>query len=305
MEKLIVTVTGRALFDLRQADQVYRTSGKQKYFEYMHSLESTTLKPGPAFYLVEAFNKIVHPVTKEPLITTTLVSQTHATAAVPILNSIEAYKLNISQMAFTGGAAQIPYIKAFGSDLFLSFNPDDVIGALGQGVASALLLSEWPEPESSLNEVRIAFDGDAVLFSDESEQIYSKYGIDKFVEVETKNAHVPLMPGPFKNLLVKLHTLQSVFGDARCPIVTALVTARGGRVLKRPIMTLKDWNVMVNVAIGLNGQDKDKVVEAFKPHIFFDDRLSNCQNVSRVSPSAQILGVTSTAHGAPQLKSQD
>lgn len=287
---LTVTVTGKTLFDLKKADNIYKEYGAQEYVKYMVSIENDTLEPGPAFYLIKALNSIKHPKTQTPLVKVTIVSQTPPNASVVIQNSIDKHNLSISQYAFTGGRPQFPYIKAFNSDLFLSFNPKDVTLAMKNGIPSALLLEKWAEPDSLNDEVRIAFDGDAVIFSDESEKYYRAEGLDKFIAKEKKDSNIPMREGPFKKFLSKLHEIQLAFPYEKCPIVTALITARGGRVLKRPLITLRHWEIDMNVAIGLDGVSKKSAIEAFKPHIFFDDRKSNCEDASFHSPSAQILG---------------
>lgn len=51
-----------------------------------------------------------------------------------------------------------------------------------------------PETENELSEsqLKVAFDGDAVLFSDESEVIVKKHGLDTFFEHEKEFENKPL-----------------------------------------------------------------------------------------------------------------
>lgn len=58
---------------------------------------------------------------------------------------------------------------------------------LCSGIAAATMFMPEKLTEVSESQLRVAFDGDAVLFSDESERIFKAHGLDKFFEHEREN----------------------------------------------------------------------------------------------------------------------
>lgn len=284
---LHVAVTGRALFDLSEADTVYREKGLAAYLEHMVKLRHKTLNPGPAFWLLKALGALKHPTTGENLVYLTLLSQNHAEAGMRLLYSTLKHGLNIDRTAFTGGAPQVPYLRALNADLFLSFSASDVKAALSSGIPAAHLLPQF-QPNTLTTQVRIAFDGDAVVFGDASDRLYRKHGYARFLKHEMDKASIPLPAGPFKRFLAKLNTLQKTFPPDQCPIRTALVTARGTHVLIRPLLTLESWGLRVDEAVGLDGTSKEQALKAFSPHIFFDDQAPNCAVASTVAVAGHV-----------------
>ena len=123
--------------------------------------------------------------------------------------------------------------------------------------------------ESHAHEIRIAFDGDAVLFSDEAEQVFQNKGLNAFVSHESEKAAIPLPPGPFKPLLEALHKLQTQSGPNHpMTIRTALVTARSAPAHERAIRTLMAWGVTVDEAMFLGGlPKKDFLKEIGRAHV--------------------------------------
>jgi 5'-nucleotidase len=210
---------------------------------------------------------------------------------IRILHSISHYKLDITRSAFTGGEPLFDYIEAFDVDLFLSKDETDVQKVIDSGIAAAALIYEPPNgyvPETST--VRIAFDADAVIFSDESEQIYKAKGIEAFHLNESNNIETPLNEGPYAKLLKMLSKIQSKMntGVELSPLRIAIVTARNSPSHMRVINTLRTWDVYVDEAFFLGGLPKDKILQAFKAHIFFDDQDSHLIPAKQVVPSARV-----------------
>ncbi len=220
-----------------------------------------------------------------------IMSRNSSETSMRIFNSIEHYGLDITRAALSGGASISPYLKAFNVSLFLSLHEDDVQAAVDSGVASALLYQKPDSATEELDQIRIAFDGDAVLFSDESERIYQSQGIEAFENHERENALKPLPEGPFARLLKALSYIQNNFKtpDGRsAPIRTALVTARSSPAHERVIRTLRAWDVAIDETFFMGGVAKSDVLAAFKPHIFFDDQLGHCERASPLVQTGRV-----------------
>ena len=210
-----------------------------------------------------------------------LLSRNNADTGLRIFNSIQHYGLKITRAAFTRGQSPYPYVRAFGAHLFLSANPEDVCRALHAGCAAATILARSPNAtNNSQAELRIAFDGDSVIFSDASERIFQEQGVEAFAKNEIEHAHKPLDSGPFHGFLSALHRLQQQFDADHCPIRTALVTARQAPAHKRVIHTLRDWHIRIDEAIFLGGLAKGEFLKAFGADIFFDDQQNNCASAN-------------------------
>ena len=203
---------------------------------------------------------------------------------------MEEYGLGITRAAFTRGRTPYKYLQSFAADLFLSANTEDVKLALANGHASAAIYKgSYIEQIEASGEIRIAFDGDAVLFSDEAERIFQADGLAAFKRHETEKSEEPLGAGPFKSFLAALNNLQKIFADQKeKPIRTALVTARDAPAHKRAIKTLRAWGISVDEAFFLGGLDKAAVLESFNPHIFFDDQQTYCVSASKVVPTGHV-----------------
>ncbi len=90
--------------------------------------------------------------------------------------------LTIEHGVFTRGRSPFAYLKPLRASPFLSANPDDVRAALAAGFPAARVLPEARRAASRYaDEIRIAFDGDAVLFSDEAERVFQSDGLSAFV----------------------------------------------------------------------------------------------------------------------------
>lgn len=276
-KKLVIAISSRALFNLDESHHVFTREGLAAYSKYQISHENDILAPGEAFGIVKKLLAINEMLEGEPRVDVILLSRNSADTGLRVFNSINDYELNITRAAFTGGESPWKYISPFDCQLFLSTEPSDVRNALEQGVAAATLLASNNETSES-NQLRFAFDGDAVIFSDESEQIYKKKGLDAFTKNEQEAAKIPLMGGPFRSFLSALHQLQGEFGGVECPIRTALVTARSAPAHERVIRTLRDWNVRIDESLFLGGLNKSQFLKAYGADVFFDDQESHCSS---------------------------
>ncbi len=280
MEKLVVAVSSRALFDLDESHAIFEQQGVEAYCRHQIENEDVPLAPGVAFNLVKKLLRLNESDAAHPRVEVILLSRNSADTGLRIFNSVQHHKLDIERAAFTRGASTHPYIPAFGAHLFLSAEAEDVRMALEAGFAAATILSsQTASPENIYpDQLRIAFDGDAVLFSDESERIFKQGGLDAFQENEAKAAKQPLPGGPFKNFLALLHQIQLDYPADTAPIRTALITARAAPAHERVIRTLRAWNIRIDEALFLGGKAKGEFLKAFGADIFFDDQKKHCES---------------------------
>ncbi|MGY6277800.1 5'-nucleotidase [Methylomonas sp. MgM2] len=283
-QKLVVAVSSRALFNLDESHRVFETQGKDAYCNYQIEHENEVLEAGPGFHLVKKFLDINKDFPESPLVEIILLSQNSADTGLRIFNSINHYGLSISRAAFTSGISPYGYIPAFGAHLFLSANGDDVKKALAAGYAAATIVSGAVAEASA--QLRIAFDGDSVLFSDESERIYQQQGLAAFAANERDEAHKPLTGGPLKEFLHALHRIQSRYEPEASPIRTALVTARSAPAHERVVRTLRTWGVRIDEALFLGGLPKGAFLKAFGADIFFDDQRGHCESAQMYQVAA-------------------
>lgn len=277
--KLIAAISSRALFDLEESNRVFEEQGVEAYYEYQLQHENEVLAPGIAFPLVRKLLALNALPPAKPRVEVILLSRNTADTGLRIMHSIEHYGLDISRAAFTGGESTYPYVPAFDAHLFLSANPEDVRKALDAGHAAATILPSNVGQNLLASEgLRIAFDGDAVLFSDEAERVYKREGLDAFTLSEVSAARQPLSGGPFKNFLAALHRIQSEFPAELSPIRTALVTARSAPAHERVVRTLRAWDIRIDEALFLGGLDKGPFLKAFGADIFFDDQRGHCDS---------------------------
>ena len=278
-DKLVIAISSRALFNLDDSHRVYEKEGLQAYSEYQVEREEEPLEPGEAFPLVHKLLRLNERLGKESQVQVVLLSRNSADTGLRVFNSIEHYKLDISRAAFCGGESPWRYINAFGCQLFLSNEAEDVRHALQCGVAAATLVSsKGGGTDNDL--LRFAFDGDAVLFSDEAERVYKSEGLDAFTASEKAAAREPLAGGPFKPFLSALHRLQQAFPATEAPIRTALVTARSAPAHERVIRTLRAWNIRIDESIFLGGLNKTDFLKAYQADVFFDDQPVHCESAS-------------------------
>lgn len=286
-DKLVIAISSRALFDLEEENTIFDNEGLESY--YKHQLENldTPLSKGSAFRFVQnllAINKQFD----NKLIEVIILSRNNAATGLRIGRSIEHYHLDIERTGWTAGTPVTRYLEAFKVDLFLSVHTPDVEEAVNSGVAAATILPHTPISTEESDMVKIAFDGDAVLFGDESEKIYQKDGLDAFIAHEKENAKNPLSKGPFFKFLKIISEIQDRFPMESSPIRTALVTARSFSTHERVLGTLEGWGVRVDEAFFQGGVQKYEVIKAFGADIFFDDQDAHLQHTVKDTPSAKV-----------------
>lgn len=301
---LVIGISSRALFDLEAEEAIFRTQGLEAYRRHQLENENAILKPGAGFALVRALLKLNLLTADQRLVEVVIMSRNSSETSLRIFNSIEHYGLDITRAALSGGALLAPYLQAFNVSLFLSLHEDDVQAAVESGVAAALLYQKPANALEELDQIRIAFDGDAVIFSDASERIFQTQGMEAFERHERENALQPLPAGPFARLLKALSFIQKNFKSAdgqAAPIRTALVTARSSPAHERVIRTLRAWDVIIDETFFMGGVAKSEVLAAFKPHMFFDDQPGHCAGAAPLVQTgrvpAQYLPAVSTSAG--------
>jgi 5'-nucleotidase len=287
--RLVVAISSRALFDLSESHQVFETEGVEAYCRYQVDRENDALEPGVAFFLVKKLLDLNQLLGDSGRVEVILLSRNSSDTGLRVLNSARHHGLDIARAVFSGGASPYRYVSAFGAQLFLSADPQDVRLALDAGCAAATILPARPvSTVPGQSQLRIAFDGDAVLFSDEAEQIYRQHGLAAFNATEAAAAHRPLPGGPFKDFLLALHRMQAVFPADRSPLRTALITARGAPSHERVIRTLRDWGIRIDEALFLGGLNKTSFLQAFNADIFFDDQEVHCESARSLVATGHV-----------------
>ena len=287
---LVIGVSTRSLFNLEKENEIYEKEGVDAFRNYQLKHENEPLEPGTAFHLVKNLLQL-NQLAKKQVVEIVVMSRNSPETGVRVLHSLQTHGLAITRLAFSGGEPLSPYIDAYSIDLFLSKDSSDVQQVIDSGKCAAALIYA-PPTDVQLDDikVKIAFDADAVLFSDESEQRYKREGLDAFQKHESENVDVPLNEGPFANLLKKLSRLQHQLpvGIEDSPLRLAIVTARSAPAHLRVIKTLRNWGVYVNETYFLGGLSKDNVLAAFGAHIFFDDQDHHLESASKVVPSGKV-----------------
>ena len=292
---LIVAISSRALFDLELGHDVYVNEGVDAYCAYQIEREDERLEPGVAFPLVKKLLSLNDSDSDRRRVEVVLISRNTADSGLRIFNSIAHYDLDITRAAFSGGESPFRYVTPFSADLYLSADPANVRQALQSKVAAATILPSRKHMQRE-GQLRIAFDGDAVIFADDSERVYQTEGLAAFAAAEKKMATTPMTDGPFRKLLQSLHELQVGWPRDEAPIRTALFTARSAPAHERVIRTLRAWNIRIDEAVFLGGLDKGEFLETFGADIFFDDQTGHCESASRYVTTGHVPhGVTNDA----------
>lgn len=289
--KLVIALSSQALFDMRHSHQVFEREGLKAYAEYQVAHENDLLEPGVAFPLAQKLLALNDDGVEHPVVEIILLSRNSADTGLRIFNSIEHYGLNVERAAFTSGASPWRYMTAYDADLWLSTNGADVGRALKSGYAAATILpggADRSQKNPQDRELRIAFDGDAVIFSDEAERVFQEKGLDAFADSERKAANQPLSGGPFKRVLEALHKIQSAYPPDDNPIHTALVTARSAPAHKRVVLTLREWGIRIDEALFLGGKAKGEFLKAFGADIFFDDQQVHIESAKAHVTAAHV-----------------
>lgn len=304
---LVVGVSATALFDLSEADAVFRTRVNDApdeaiaaYRAYMLEREEQPLQPGTSYSLVKALLELnKFRAEGPPLVEVVVMSRNSPETGVRVLKMIRHYGLDISRSVFTGGEPVTDYLAAFDVDLFVTTSAEDAQKVIDSAICAAAIVYPPPSAAVSLphNQVRIAFDGDAVLFSEDSEVVNKREGLAAFHRTENAATAVPMKDGPYASLLRKLAMLQErlPMRVEYSPVRIAVVTARNAPAELRVLMTLRSWNVYVDAVFFLGGVSKEKVLKAFRPHIFFDDQPVHLQDASRVVSAARVPYRTGSA----------
>ncbi len=290
-DKLVIAISSRALFDLSESHAIFEREGVEAYQRHQIERENEVLAPGVAFPLVRKLLALNEAGRQR--VEVVLLSRNSSDTGLRVFNSIRHHGLAITRAVFSSGRDTSRYVPALGAHLFLSADPADVRHALESGHAAATIVQHDETSPTSLHssdtdELRIAFDGDAVLFSDEAERIYQAEGLPAFSAAEQARADTPLPGGPFKEFLAALHRIQTEFPRDRQPIRTALVTARSAPAHERVIRTLRSWGIRIDEALFLGGLDKAAFLRAFGADIFFDDQRRHIESASRVVPAGHV-----------------
>ncbi|MBU6437469.1 MAG: 5'-nucleotidase [Betaproteobacteria bacterium] len=285
-DKLVVAISSRALFDFEEENRVFQEKDDRAYMQLQLARLDAPAKPGVAFSLVRkllAFNRA-----GTAQVEVVILSRNDPVSGMRVFRSARHFGLAIERGVFTRGEPPWRYLASLNANLFLSAEESDVRHALDAGVPAARVLPHSAQASGAHpQEVRIAFDGDAVLFSDEAERVFQQQDLRAFQQHEASKAHIPLPPGPFKPLLEALHRLQQS-ASPQMRLRTALVTARSAPAHERAIRTLMDWNIEVDEAFFLGGLDKGPFLRDFEPDFFFDDQTRHCESASAVAPAGHV-----------------
>ena len=289
--QLVVAISSRALFDFEEENHVFEQGDDRAYMDLQLQRLEAPAKPGVAFSLVHkllAFN-----TSQAQRVEVVILSRNDPVSGMRVFRSAQHYGLPIQRGSFTRGQSPWRYLRPLNANLFLSANLADVRAALDAGVPAAQVYPHSARAsEAHPHEVRIAFDGDAVLFSDEAERVFQAQGLSAFQAHERDKAALPLSAGPFKPLLEALHRLQQA-GTSDMRIRTALVTARSAPAHERAIRTLMNWNIEVDEAMFLGGLPKGEFLREFEPDFFFDDQTGHIESAAQHVPAGHVAsGVT-------------
>jgi len=312
-ETFIIGISATALFDLSEADKVFRSKFKEdketavtEYRNYMLEREDDLLNDGTGMPLVKALLKLNKYQSKgeSPLVDVVVMSRNSPETGIRVFNNIREREIDVTRHAFTGGESVVDYLEAFNVNLFLTTNIKDAQKVIDAKICAAAIVKEPPceITDNSDDQVRIAFDGDAVLFDESSEIVYKTKGLDSFQENEDKNKDNPMKEGPYAALLKKLATLQErlPFSIELSPIRIAIVTARSAPAEMRVVKTLRHWGIYIDEIFFLGGLEKTDILKAFRPHIFFDDQDLHLEKAANFVPSGKV-----PYHSSSKLNNKD
>ena len=293
--KLVIGIASSALFDLNESDKIFREEGEESYREFQRANVSVTLNRGVAFPFIRRYLGINRAFPEKLPVEVVLLSRNDPETGLRVMNSIKAYRLDITRAAFLSGKSPYAYIPAFNVSLFLSANQADVLNAIEAGYPAGTVIPSSVTDDESESELRIAFDFDGVLADDEAETVFKEGSLELFSEHETKRADIPHAPGPLSDLFRKLSFFQRLERRRQLeepeykPILrTAIVTARNAPAHERVVTTLRDWGVSPDDTFFLGGIEKKRILEVLKPHIFFDDQMTHIVSVAGDIPSVHV-----------------
>jgi 5'-nucleotidase len=287
----VVALSSRALFDFEEENRLFEAHDDQAYMQLQLQRLDVPARPGVAFSLARkllAFNTAGAP----PRVSVVVLSRNDPVSGLRVFRSCRHHGLDVQRGVFTRGAPPWHYLQPLGAQLFLSTHADDTRQALAAGVPAARVHPTAASASAAHpQELRIAFDGDAVLFSDEAERVYQRDGLDAFQRHEAARAAQPLGSGPLKPLLQALAALHDAAVPGGMRVRTALVTARSAPAHERAVRTLMNWQLQVDEAMFLGGLPKAEFLRAFAPDFFFDDQLRHTTAAAAHVPSGHV------AHG--------
>jgi len=284
--QLVVAISSRALFDFEEENLVFEQNDDRAYMKLQLERLEEPAKPGVAFSLVKKLLAFNDATTQR--VEVVILSRNDPVSGMRVFRSAQHYGLSIQRGSFTRGQSPWRYLKPLNANLFLSTHLSDVRAALDAGVPAAQVYPHSAHAsEAHPHEVRIAFDGDAVLFSDEAERVFQSQGLSAFQAHEHAKASQPLLAGPFKPLLAALQRLQQE-GTPAVRVRTALVTARSAPAHERAIRTLMQWNIEVDEAMFLGGLPKGEFLKEFEPDFFFDDQTGHIESAAQHVPAGHV-----------------
>lgn len=290
---LRIGVSTRSLFELDEEDRIFREEGVDAYVQYQRDHEEEILGEGAAFQIIKRILDL-NEDPKSPYVEVVLMSKNSPDLSLRAFTSAKAYDLPIRHGSFTSGRPLAPYLPAWGIDLFLSNDENDVRSAAASGAAAALLGKRPPDLDSTIDdgELRVAFDGDSVIFGPESDAIYASSGLDRFLAHEMENAHVPMQPGPLAGFFKKISMLRAIHMNAArvSKVRISVVTARNAPAHERVIKTMRSWGVDADEAHFVGRNSKAPILKAMGAHIFFDDQLAHVESASSLVPSGLVPG---------------
>lgn len=295
-DRLVLGIASSALFDLAESDKVFREKGEEAYRVYQEEHLDDTLGPGVAFPFIKrllSLNSLGE--VDDPLVEVIVLSRNDPDTGLRVMRSIRAHSLPITRAIFQQGRAPYRYMQVLNMSLFLSANERDVREAVAAGLPAGRVLGPAPQDNEDDNDLRIAFDFDGVLATDESELIYQREGIQEFRDHELAHVDIPHDAGPLKEFLAGINRIQQqeeqqrhIDPDYRLRVHVSIVTARNSPADERAVKSLKKWGVRVNDAFFLGGIDKGEIMKVLKPHIFFDDQQVHLDSTARTTPSVHI-----------------
>jgi 5'-nucleotidase len=302
-DKLVIAIASSALFDLTESDQVYRERGVEEYRKFQREHEKEILSHGVAFSLIKRLLALNDVADTDRVVEVILLSRNDPDTGLRVFNSIQHYDLGISRAAFVSGRDPFRYLGAFNAALFLSANPNDVKEAIMQGAPAGRVFPTQFVDDDSETELRIAFDFDGVIADDSAEAIFKGQGLEAFLRTEREQASIAHPLGPLHRFFSEVSKLQTRERERRVAnpsyeprVRIAIVTARNAPAHERVVTSLREWGIQVDEVFFLGGIDKAKMLEVFRPHIFFDDQVSHIEGTARVAPSAHVpFGVANAA----------
>lgn len=293
--KLVVAISASAVFNLRDADDVFRSKGERAYRAYQREKLSDPFGKGVAFPFIRRLLHLNKVFPNEKPVEVIVLSRNDPDSGQRFFESCKFYELDISRGAFLSGKDPYVYVNSFNAALFLSANEDDVRGAISAGMPAGLVLPTKADDEPTSDELRVAFDFDGVLADDEAEQVYQADGLDLFHESEWKKADLPLMPGPLQDLAKKLAYWQKLElkrkdenAEYRPLLRIAIVTARNAPAHSRFVKTLESWGLSATETFFMGGIEKSHVLRVFKPHLFLDDQRAHLDKIAAEIPCVHI-----------------